>query len=630
MRAFALSATKGREKEVERLFLLNQDLQQVPEEIRLMDNLQVLDLSHNTIAELPSWLGTLPKLHQLILDNNRGLLITDTVGLAASLEHLSLQSLAWASLPAQLFKLPRLRFLDLSDNQIDELTEGIPVNCPLQNLNLNHNRLGRLPKNFKHLIQLRKLSATNNELNRLPASLGNCYQLVDLQLSNNRLTALPKSIGRLEKLENLTVNANRLRTLPTEVATCRMLRKLELSDNRLKSLPPGLAQLEWLRELDLSGNKMRKCPTVVTSCRRLRKLSLSGNKMKRLLTWPKGASLEVLDCSKNQLASIEGLAELEHLEILNLSSNQIQSVQKGFWQFPRLLSLVADRNPVKLAGEDFLGCPALEHLQGLLPLAKRSQLLAFLVISRQEDWDEKDRKQFFELFSKKKETWEGISYPVAWRGVQVQDPYFSDAFRRFFYKRSSRKTQIKEGSKLLILGSLSKHSHGLYEKLSNLGVHWTTNQDADATHIIFGTNKLPPELPRLDLPWYTEEQLTRSVDRLSGKLWSQKIDEEQFKQIRKLLWNQQEVNVRLAIQLLRGSGVHKRIREDLLALYFRQRFPNLQGEIEAVLFPYLPDLTRTLLEMGQKPPASLDDLKSWKKWLGTKEIKAEVLISKLQ
>ncbi|MBX2872268.1 MAG: hypothetical protein KTR30_09210 [Saprospiraceae bacterium] len=53
MRAFALSATKGREQEVERLFLANKGLVEIPEVIRLMNNLQVLDLSQNEIREVP-------------------------------------------------------------------------------------------------------------------------------------------------------------------------------------------------------------------------------------------------------------------------------------------------------------------------------------------------------------------------------------------------------------------------------------------------------------------------------------------------------------------------------------------------------------------------------------------------
>ncbi len=629
MRAFALSATKGREKEVERLFLPNQGLEHVPEPIRMMDNLQVLDLSHNAIRKLPHWFGSLPKLRQLILNGNEKLTFDGLRDLAPSLEQLSLQSMSWELLPPGLFGLPQLKFLDVSSNQLQELPKEIPTACPLQTLILDHNQLSRLPKQTKNLIQLRKLSANANQIRRLVAGLGNCQNLVDVQLNNNRLASLPKTIGRLKNLENLAISSNRLRTLPAEIASCTMLRKLDLSNNRVKGLPRGLAQLEWLRELDVSGNVLRKCPEVLAECRRLRKLSLAGNKMKYLVNWPTGRAIEELDCSRNQIASIEGLVELKSLQELNVSSNKIESFSSEFWQFPRLRSLGGSRNPVKIEGPNLLGCPNLELLNGLLPAAKRTQLLAFLSISRQEDWDETDRRRYFNLYVKQKEAWEELSLGIAWRGMQVQDPYFANSFRQWFHKRSRRRTQIKKGSTLLFLGSLSDENQGIHNSLSSLGIRWVTNQNEAATHIILGTHNLPSELSHLDLPWYSEEQLTRQLDRLNGKPWSREISKEQLGKVRKLLWNQQEVNVRLALQLLRGSGVPKPLTVDLLALYLAGKFPNLQEELRAVLFPYSPDLIRTLLEKGLEPPMNSADLKSWKRWLGTKEIDALTLISRL-
>lgn len=630
MRAFALSATKGRELEVERLFLPKQGLEEVPEHIRLMENLQVLDLSDNAIKELPHWIGALPKLRHLILNGNKGLDIAGLTDSPSSLQQLFLRSMAWEMPPAGLFQLPQLKYLDLSNNRLQALTKDIPASCPLQTLILDNNQLNRLPKQLENLTRLRKLSANTNQIKRLMADVGNCQDLVDLQLNSNRLTSLPKSIGRLGNLENLAVGSNRLRSLPLEIADCSMLRKLDLANNRLKGLPQGLAQLEWFRELDVSGNTLRKCPEVLAACRRLRKLSLARNKMKHLVDWPAGRVIEDLDCSKNQLTSIQGLAELQRLQALRISNNKIEGLSPGFWRYPHLRSIEAARNPLKIEIRDLLSCPNLEQLEGLLPATQRTQLLRFLTISRQEGWKESDRRLFFDLFAKKKEAWNGISESVAWRGVQVQDPYFAASFRQWLLKHSRRRTPIRKGSTLLFLGSLSSESQGVFASLSELEIHWTRDQDEAATHLIFGTQNLPSTLSKRDLPWYDEAQLTRQLDRITGKPWSREISDEQLEKLRKLLWNQQEVNVRLALQLLRGSGVPRRLIIDLLALYLQAKFPHLQNELKAVLFPYLPDLIRTLLVEGVTPPANPTDLRSWRRWLGTKEINAEALISMLK
>lgn len=630
MRAFALSATKGREREVERLFLPNQGLEQVPELIRSMDKLQVLDLSGNSIKELPDWLKRLPDLKQLDLKGNRGLSLAAIAGLPKSLEALSLQSVGWSSCPSSLLQLPNLKTLDLRANELLEVPKEIPSHSRLHTLILDNNKLQGLPRSIKRLSKLRKLSLNKNQISRLPSGLGDCQDLTDLQLERNRLTALPTTIGRLEKLENLSVAHNRLRKIPAELANCRMLRKLNLTDNRLSHLPQGLMKLAWLRELDVSGNAMRKCPTVVTVCKRLRKLSLAGNKMKRLVAWPAGGALEELDCSKNQLASVQELGELFHLQALHISNNKIQDFPGGFWRFPQLRTINAQRIPAKVEQRDLMACPQLEELKGLLSNTKQKQLLGFLALSRLEGWTERDRRLFFDLFVKDKKAWGNLNNSTAWRGAQVKDPYFANSFRQFLYKQSARRSRIKEGQRLLILGSLSKEGQTIFASLSNLGVAWTSDQTQSYTHVIFGTDELPPNLPSLAHPWYSEEQLIRQLDRLHGKPWSREITDHQLERLKTLLWNQQEVNYHLALQLLSGSGVPKQLRVDLLALYLRNPFPRFQEKLRTLIFPYLPDLLKMVLASGIEPPTKSDSTKTWKRWLGTREIKAESLIALLQ
>ena len=630
MRAFALSATKGREREVERLFLSNQGLEQVPEVIRSMDKLEVLDLSSNDIKILPDWLKRLTSLKQLDLKGNKGLSLVSAAELPPSLEVLSLRSMDWTSCPSDLLQLPNLKTLDLRANELLELPNEIPSNSRLHTLILDNNKLKRLPKNIKRLRKLRKLSLNNNQLGRLPLGLREWQDLNDLQLENNKLTALPKTIGRLEQLENLSVADNRLRHVPSELANCRMLRKLNLHNNRLRNLPETLKKLEWLRELDISANAMRKCPSVVTACRRLRKLSLASNKMKQLVAWPAGASLEELDCSKNQLTTVLELKGLLHLQALNISNNKIAGFPARFWRFPQLRKVNAQRISAKGENRDLLACPQLEELQGLLSKAKIKQLLRFLSLSRLEEWGEEERRLFFDLFIKDKEAWANLSNSTAWQGAQVKHPYFANSFRQFLFKQSARRKQIKAGHRLLIVGSLSNAGQTIIEALSNLDVAYTSDQTQSYTHLIFGTHELPAHLPSLAYPWYSEEQLVRELDRLQGKPWSKEIKEEQLERLKTLLWNAQEVNCHLALQLLSGSGVPKDLRIDLLALYLRHPFPQFHEKLKALLFPYLPDIIRVVLASGIEPPAKSDSIKAWRRWLGTSEIRAEALVSLLQ
>ncbi len=122
----------------------------------------------------------------------------------------------------------------------------------------------------------------------------------------------------------------------------------------------------------------------------------------------------------------------------------------------------------------------------------------------------------------------------------------------------------------------------------------------------------------------------QNLDRLEGKKWTRQIEEDQIAHLRKLLLHEEEVNAHLALQLMTGSGVPKELLTDLLGLYFKEGFPNLQEKIRALLFPCLPDSLKLILKFGTDRPPATADPKLWKKWLATKEINVQRLLSLLQ
>ena len=122
----------------------------------------------------------------------------------------------------------------------------------------------------------------------------------------------------------------------------------------------------------------------------------------------------------------------------------------------------------------------------------------------------------------------------------------------------------------------------------------------------------------------------QNLDRLEGKKWTKQIPEDQVVHLRKLLLHDQEVNAHLALQLIKGSGLPKELMTDLLGLYFKEDFPQLQEKITVLLFPYLPDSLKLVLKFGPERPLTSSDPKLWKKWLATKEINVQRLLSLLR
>ena len=111
-------------------------------------HLQILNLSHCDISELPADLGAaLPSLTELNLSNNR--LTTLPASICAScaqLASLSLQNNLLVQMPPGLSRLTSLRQLFASDNQIEDIFDHVFKGLrTLELLDVSRNMLQQLP-----------------------------------------------------------------------------------------------------------------------------------------------------------------------------------------------------------------------------------------------------------------------------------------------------------------------------------------------------------------------------------------------------------------------------------------------------------------------------------------------------
>ncbi|MEV7230924.1 COR domain-containing protein [Polymorphospora sp. NPDC051019] len=157
---------------LERLYLIHNQLRTLPPDIGHLINLTELDVRSNVLSALPKEIGELRKLEELYLDDNR---LTE--------------------LPPEIGRLSELRELDLDGNQIRSL-----------------------PRELFRLRNLEQLDLRNNKLEYLPPEIGQLANLRRLYLSNNRLRELPAEIGLLTRLDKLELDGNQITVLPTEMA----------------------------------------------------------------------------------------------------------------------------------------------------------------------------------------------------------------------------------------------------------------------------------------------------------------------------------------------------------------------------------------------------------------------------
>ncbi len=182
---------------------LSCDLQEFPREIfELADTLEVLDLSGNSLSELPDDLWRLSKLRVLFCSKNR-----------------------FTQLPEVLSSCIHLEMVGFKANDIREVAPA--AISP----------------------GLRWLILTDNQVSKLPDSIGNCARLQKLMLAGNQLEDLPEAMRGCVGLELLRISANRFKSLPEWLLQLPRLTWLAFGGNPVSMVPhvpsPPVARLKW-------------------------------------------------------------------------------------------------------------------------------------------------------------------------------------------------------------------------------------------------------------------------------------------------------------------------------------------------------------------------------------------------
>ncbi|KAL7714970.1 Serine-threonine protein kinase [Entamoeba marina] len=184
----------------------------------VLNNLTLLDLSHNELVNFPTEIAQCISLKQLNLSHNKLITISDVVSSLQNLTYLDLSNNTISSLPQSIISI-NLIFLDISENEIQKSSQ-LFLPTTLQSLCLRSVFFFPSISNV-HLTYLdisNTVGVEDSMLYSLPP-----ISLLELSLSNCKLTQLTK---------------------------------LDLSGNTLKSLPPFFFSLTNLKSIDLTKNSL--------------------------------------------------------------------------------------------------------------------------------------------------------------------------------------------------------------------------------------------------------------------------------------------------------------------------------------------------------------------------------------
>ncbi|XP_035484276.1 PH domain leucine-rich repeat-containing protein phosphatase 2 isoform X3 [Scophthalmus maximus] len=233
-------------------------LEYLPDWVCDCRKIEMLDVTHNLLSELPSRLLNSLSLRKLLAGNNRLQRVPDLLD-HVPLEALDLQHNKLAELPESLFyKALNLKFLNASANAL----ENIPPSSQSE----------------ESLSTLQELYLTGNNLNEdCGALLVGHQNLRVLHIAYNRLLSFPASkLSKLELLEELNLSGNKLKTIPSTVSSCKRLHTLIAHSNHI-TVFPEILNLPEIKLVDLSCNELTEIQLPDSLPATLQELDLTGN-----------------------------------------------------------------------------------------------------------------------------------------------------------------------------------------------------------------------------------------------------------------------------------------------------------------------------------------------------------------
>ncbi|KAF9947301.1 cysteinyl-tRNA synthetase [Modicella reniformis] len=221
-----------------------------PQILCKITTLEELDLSFNTITEIPADIGHLKRLKNLLLFGNK-------IG---------------TSLPKSMEDLTSLRKLDIRQNGILNL-DALSDMQSLEHLLVDYNTNVVLNNSFGALVRASVVKCNITDIN----IRGTGSTLVFLDLSSNKLSNLvPGLFEHLQSLETLKLDNNSISSIPGTIGALKHLRTLSVANNSLNSIPDEIAQLDSLLHLDVHSNSLSELPASIWKCS-LESLNASSN-----------------------------------------------------------------------------------------------------------------------------------------------------------------------------------------------------------------------------------------------------------------------------------------------------------------------------------------------------------------
>lgn len=269
---------------LERLDLVNNDINQISPKVSLLPNLKVITLDGNPIksirrdiinrgsAAVLKYLQTrlpvpendtqvaksLGKSSLPQSDANQKLSKAHEVSSSKKLHFVDVDS---ADVESDLKEFSAFDLIDIEMKKckISEVPSVlVSYKNSLKKLSLPFNRISTFPLVVCELVALTHIDLSCNALTALPNEFSNLQSLLEVNIVNNRFSSLPKSFYKILSLEHILADGNQITSIEVDGLSClKTLSTLSLKNNNIATVPPELGKLEQIRNLSIDGNVFR-------------------------------------------------------------------------------------------------------------------------------------------------------------------------------------------------------------------------------------------------------------------------------------------------------------------------------------------------------------------------------------
>ncbi len=589
MRAYSIREALQQGGTATELYLHGLGLREVPEEVWLLPNLEVLDLENNQIGQVPEAVALLTGLRILRLSCNPLRELPVALERLPVLEEVYLSRCGFRALPGVLSACRALKKLDLSGNRIKTGALEKVQWGKLESLNLEKNALAAFPSGLENAPRLRALHLAHNRIAEVAASNRLPTGLEVLDLRRNRIAEIPGHWGALTQLRHLDLSQNRLEALPEALGQLRQLRQWKLDGNALTRLPEFLADLPVLDALSLRNNQLRELPEALSRMLALSALNLAGNPLRRLPPLPE--NLRALDVSKTAIETLpESFSRLTRLRALDVSHTQIPEMPPLLAQLPRLEQLIWKGYPTGPVQDTrlLMHFPALKTLTGVLPAAGWRRLHKLIAAGRKAGFGPEELVALDRIEKAGAEAECTLPLDRALHALSLPIPSLRRALTGWLITRFPA-SGLQAGHAIGWFGRPGGVPLVLWKKrLESCGLRMAAKGDAP-THLVIGDPPYPERAAITPSPGVLDQSILEFyLAREEARYLQTEENPEQADRLQRMLRSRDTSFLRLAISFIQGGGLPSRLRTDLFLAWKLCPDPGLRAELRRLLRQHLP------------------------------------------